>query len=112
MAVIGLIGVGFLLVMIVSGWKIFTKAGEPGWAVLVPIYNLIVLMKISGKPGWWFILLFIPIVGFVISIIACIGLAERFGKTAGYGIGIALLGFIFLPILAFGDAQYIGPKAA
>ncbi len=69
-------------------------------------------MKISGKPGWWFILLIIPIVGFIISIIACIGLAERFSKTAGNGIGLALLGFIFGPMLAFSNAHYIGPKAA
>ena len=112
MGIVGVISLGFLLVMIISGWKVFAKAGEPGWAVIVPIYNLFVFMKISGKPGWWFILLFIPIVGLVISIMACVGLAERFGKTAGFGIGLALLGFIFLPILAFGDAQYVGPKAA
>lgn len=100
------------LLMIISFWKIFTKAGEPGWAAIVPFYNLIVMMKISGKPAWWFILLFLPIVGLVISILACIGLAERFGKGSGYGVGLALLSPIFAPMLAFGDARYIGPKAA
>ena len=111
-AIGGLIALAFLLLIIISLWKIFTKAGEPGWAAIVPIYNAVVLLKISGKPIWWIILLLIPFVNFVISIIVFIGLAEKFGKTAGYGIGLALLGFIFMPMLAFSDAQYIGPKTA
>ena len=96
----------FGLLMIITMWKIFTKAGEPGWAAIVPIYNLIVLLKISGKPAWWFILLIIPFVGIIVGFMVCINLAQNFGKSTGFGIGLALLGFIFGPILAFGDARY------
>lgn len=96
------------LLLIVAMWKIFTKAGQPGWASIIPIYNIYVWCKIVGRPGWWVILMFIPFVNFIIAIILCIDLAKSFGKGAGFGIGIALLGFIFLPILAFGDAQYQG----
>jgi hypothetical protein len=87
-------------------WKVFTKAGQPGWACIVPIYNAVVLMRIAGKPGWWVILLFIPVVGVIVQIIVCIDVAKNFGKGAGFGIGLALLGVIFYPILGFGSAQY------
>jgi len=95
-----------LLLAIVSMWKIFTKAGEPGWAAIVPIYNAIVLLKIAGKPAWWFILMIIPFVNIVILFMVSINLAQNFGKSTAFGIGLALLGFIFGPILAFGDARY------
>ncbi len=106
--VAGFIGLLFVVVAIVSLWKIFTKAGQPGWASIIPIYNAYILCKIAGKPGWWVILFLIPLVNFVIAIIVFIGLAQAFGKSAGFGIGLALLGIIFLPILAFGDARYQG----
>lgn len=101
-----LIWLAVLVFVLVSMWKVFTKAGQPGWAVLIPIYNLYVLIKIAGKPGWWLILYIIPLVNIVISVIVCIGIAERFGKGAGFGIGLWLLGIIFYPILAFGSATY------
>jgi hypothetical protein len=101
-----------VVLMIAAMWKLFTKAGEPGWAAIVPIYNTIVLLKIAGKPLWWIILLIIPIVSLVIAILMSLGIAEKFGKGAGYGIGLAFLPFIFYPMLAFGDTQYIGPKTA
>ena len=107
-AISGIIGLLIAVVAIVSLWKIFSKAGRPGWAAIVPIYNAYILCKVAGKPGWWLILLFIPFVNFVILILVGIGLAERFGKGAGFGLGIAFLGFIFLPVLAFGDARYQG----
>ena len=91
---------------IITMWKIFTKAGEAGWASIIPIYNMYVLMKISGKPGWWLILLFIPIVNIVISIMAMVGLSANFGKGTGFVVGMIFLPIIFYPILAFGDAQY------
>ncbi len=100
----------FAAVMIISMWKIFVKAGKPGWAAIVPIYNVIVLLEIVGRPVWWIILLIIPCVNIVINIIVCIDLAKSFGKDAGYGIGLALLSVIFFPMLAFGKAQYIGPS--
>jgi hypothetical protein len=102
----------FVLLMIASMWKVFTKAGEPGWAAIVPIYNMIVWCKIVGRPIWWFILLFIPCVGIVIAIMLCIDLAKSFGKGAGFGIGMVILPFIFIPILGFGSAQYVGPAAS
>ena len=110
----GIIGIAVYLALVVLAiaglWKAFTKAGEPGWAAIVPIYNLIVMCKVGGKPIWWFILMFIPLVGLVIFIILSIAIAEKFGKGAGFGIGLFFLPFIFYPILGFGDATYIGPK--
>jgi hypothetical protein len=94
--------------MVAAGWKIFTKAGEPGWAAIIPIYNVIVLLKIAGKPAWWIILLLIPVVNFVISILVAAGLAKNFGKGTGFVVGLVLLPFIFYLILGFGSAQYHG----
>ena len=107
-----IIGLLIALLLIVAMWKVFTKAGQPGWASIIPIYNLYVWCKIVGRPGWWIILLFIPLVNFIIAIILSIDLAKSFGKGAGFGIGLALLGIIFVPILGFGSAQYQGPSAA
>ena len=101
-----LFALAIVVLMIVSMWKVFEKAGQPGWAAIIPIYNVIVLCQVAGKPGWWFLLLLIPVVGFVIWILICIGVAERFGQGAGFGIGLLLLGIIFYPILAFGDAEW------
>jgi hypothetical protein len=95
-------------VIIASWWKIFDKAGEPGWASIVPIYNMVVMCRVAGKPEWWVLLLLIPFVNFVIAILVMIGLAENFGKSGAFAIGLILLGFVFLPILAFGDAQFQG----
>lgn len=105
--IVGLLIYGAILaIVIVSLWKIFTKASEPGWAAIVPIYNFIVLLKVAGKPWWWIFLFLIPIVNFIISIIVYIDLGKNFGKGTGFGIGLAFLPFIFLPILAFGSATY------
>lgn len=95
-----------VVLAVISMWKIFTKAGEPGWAAIVPIYNFIVLLKIAGKPAWWIVLMLIPFVNIVIAIMVCISLAHNFGKSTGFGIGLAFLGVIFGPMLAFGDARY------
>jgi Family of unknown function (DUF5684) len=96
-----------LIVLIVAGfWKTFEKAGKPGWAAIVPFYNLFVLVQIARKPEWWFILLIIPCVNFVFFIIVGIEVAKYFGKEAGFGVGLGLLPFIFYPILGWGDAQY------
>ena len=104
----GLVSLAFAVLMIASVWKIFTKAGKPGWACLVPIYNIIVWLDIIGKPLWWIILLFIPVVNFVIAILLTVGLAKSFGKDIGFAIGLLLVGPIFYPMLAFGDAAYVG----
>jgi hypothetical protein len=100
-----------IVVAIIAGiWKVFVKAGKPGWAAIVPIYNLVVLLEISGKPIWWILLFLIPLVNIVMAVIVGIAVAKAFGKSDAFGIGLGLLGFIFYPILGFGDAQYQGPK--
>lgn len=96
----------FVVVVIVGMWKVFEKAGKPGWGSIIPIYNVILLLEIAGKPIWWIFLLLIPFVNIVIAIMVCIDLAKNFGKDAGFGVGLALLGFIFFPILGFGSAKY------
>jgi hypothetical protein len=93
-------------VMIAAMWKIFVKAGEPGWAALIPIYNLVVMLKIAGKPAWWVLLMLIPFVNIVVFIIAYIAFAQAFGKGAGFAIGLLLLPFVFFPLLAWGDSRY------
>lgn len=100
-----------VIFMIAAMWKVFSKAGQPGWAILIPIYNMYVLCKIAGRPGWWVILMFIPLVNFIIIIILCIDIAKSFGKGAGFGIGLLLLPIIFYPVLGFGSAQYQGGAA-
>ena len=91
--------------------RIFQKAGRPLWEGFVPIYNYYVTLKIVGRPGWWLILYIIPIVNVVITIIVYYDLSRSFGKGVGFTVGLFLLWFIFLPILAFSDAQYVGPAA-
>jgi hypothetical protein len=95
------------VVMLISMWKIYSKAGQPGWAVLVPIYNMIVLLNIVRKPVWWILLMLIPFVNFIIVILIYLELAKVYGKSTGFGLGIIFLPIIFLPMLAFGDAQYV-----
>ena len=107
-----LISLVLSLIMIIGMWKVFDKAGKPGWAAIIPIYNMIVWQEVTGRPVWWFILLFIPVVGFVIWFIVSIDMAKSFGKDTGFGVGIALIPFILLPMLGFGSAQYVGPAAA
>ena len=105
--------IGLLVaVLVIAGmWKVFTKAGKPGWAAIIPIYNTIVLLQIAGKPIWWIVLLFIPIVNFVIAVMVMISLAKAFGKGTGFALGLLFLSPIFIPILGFSDAQYIGAPA-
>jgi len=96
-------------------WKMFSKAGQPGWASIIPIYNVIVLLQIAGKPVWWILLCMIPLVQIVPLIIMNIEIAAKFGKDGGFAVGLTLLPFIFFPILGFGSATYQGagvPAAA
>jgi hypothetical protein len=102
-----LIPIAIVILFIASYWVIYTKAGEAGWKCLIPIYNLIVLLKIINKPIWWIILILIPLVNIAILIMINISLAKAFGKGTGFGIGLTLLAIIFAPMLAFGDAEYI-----
>jgi hypothetical protein len=107
-ALLFLIYLAIVAVVLVGMWKVFTKAGQPGWAIFIPIYNGIVWLRIAGKPWWWFLLLLIPIVGIVIAVLATIDFAKNFGKGGGFVVGMLFLPFIFYPILGFGDAQYLG----
>ena len=111
-AIGGLIWLAFMVLMVASAWKIFDKAGEPGWAAIIPIYNAVVLLKIVGRPIWWLILMLIPIVGVIVSLIVIVDLAKSFRQGIGYALGLMFLPFIFMPMLAFGDASYAGPSAA
>ena len=98
-----------VLILVLAGlWKVFEKAGKPGWAALIPIYNIYVLCLIAGRPGWWLLLFLIPFVNIVVSILVSLDVAKKFGKGLGFGLGLAFLGFIFWPILGFGDARYQG----
>jgi hypothetical protein len=94
------------VLLVASIWVIFTKAGEPGWIALIPIVNLVWLLKITNQPLWMIILFLIPLVNLVAALYVFVKLAERFGKGPLFGVGIFFLGIIFLPLLAFGDAQY------
>jgi len=98
----------FGILMIASLWAIFNKAGEAGVKSIVPIYNMYILMKVSGKPGWWVILLFIPLVGFVINLLAMLTLSEKFGRSVLFAVGLCLLPIFFFPMLAFGGSRYQG----
>jgi hypothetical protein len=103
----------FAIVMIAAMWKVFTKAGYPGWAAIVPFYNTYTLLKIVGRPGWWLVLMFIPFVNVVIAIIVAIDLAKSFGKSGVFAFfGLILFSFIGYSILGFGSARYLGPAAA
>jgi hypothetical protein len=95
-------------VLVAAIWRVFEKAGQPGWGCLIPIYNLFLLVRIGGKPDIWVLLLLIPAVGFIVGILLAIEVAKRFGQGTGFGVGLALLPWIFYPILGFGDARYGG----
>lgn len=110
-AVVLLIQLAIVVLFIAGMWKTFVKAGHPGWAAIVPIYNAYILCKIAGRPGWWTILFFIPLVNFVIAIIVGIDVAKRFGQGVGFGLGLTFLGFIFYPMLGFGTQAYEGQRA-
>ena len=97
-----------VVIVIAGGWKMFVKAKKPGWGYIIPIYNLILMLEIAGRPIWWIVLFLIPIANLIVGIMMCIDIAKKFGKSEGIGVGLAFLGFIFVPILGFGDAQYQG----
>ena len=109
---IGIIYLALIVFLIVTMWKIFTKAGKPGWASIIPIYNVFVMLDIAGKPAGWFLLFLIPFVNFIVGILVIAGIAANFGKGGGFVVGMILLPIVFYPILAFGSAQYSKPAVA
>ncbi|MBQ2936366.1 MAG: hypothetical protein IJ029_06045 [Lachnospiraceae bacterium] len=96
--------------MVVAMWKMFTKAGKPGWGCLVPFYNNYCLFEIAFGNGWLFLLTFVPCVNFVFLIMLYFKLAKAFGQGVGFGFGLLFLNPIFVAILGFGNAEYIGPQ--
>ncbi len=98
-----------IIVTVIAGtWKVFTKADRAGWASLIPIYNLYVMLKIGGNPWWYLLLMMVPLVNLYALGKMYIDLARAFGKGIGYGLGLWILPFVFFPLLGFSDAQYRG----
>jgi hypothetical protein len=110
-------GFGILIVLyialvafeIAGMWTVFTKAGRPGWGATIPFYNAYLYLEIAGRPGWWLLLFFTPLLNFVIAVVIALDVAKAFGKTTGFGIGLCLPSFIFIPILGFGSSVYTKP---
>jgi hypothetical protein len=103
--------IAVIVIFVAAWWQIFTKAGEEGWKAIIPIYNIIILLKIVGREWWWVLLMLIPIVSLIVWIIVMLDLAKSFGRGAGFAIGLILLGPIFALILGFGSDTYRGPAA-
>mgnify|MGYP000920907785 CR=1 FL=1 len=101
-----------IALMIVSMWKIYTKAGKPGWACIIPIYNIIVLLEIVGKPWWWLLLMLLPFVNIIFAIWMLNLLSKSYGHGVGFTLGLLFLSFIFIPILGLGESKYVGPAGA
>lgn len=104
-----LIQLAFFVGTVAGGWKMLEKADEPGWGIIIPIYNIYLLAKIGGNPWWYVLLMVIPVVNLVISVKIFIDVAKSFGKGLGYGLAMWFLTPVFLILLGFGDAQYQGP---
>lgn len=104
-----IIYIAIIILILVAEWKVYEKATKPGWACLIPIYNIIIMLEIIGKPWWWIFLFLIPVVNIVFGIWALNLLSKSFGKNELFTIGLFLLPFIFVPLLGFGDAVYLGP---
>ena len=104
-----LVMLALIVLFVIGGWKVFVKAGQPGWAILIPIYNAIVLLKIAGRPAWWILLFLIPLVNLVIALLVAIDLAKAFGQSAAFGVVLLfLLGGIGYLVLGFGNYRYVG----
>ena len=103
-----LIYIALIAFYIACMWKIFVKAGKPGWAAIIPFYNILIELEITGLPWWFLLLVFVPIVNVVIMIMIIFNLAKVFGKSTIFGFGLLFLTFIFIPILAFSNDKYIG----
>ncbi|WP_020658454.1 DUF5684 domain-containing protein [Amycolatopsis benzoatilytica] len=109
----GGLGLVFTVLVIVAMWKVFAKAGRPGWAAIIPIYNVYTLLKVAGRSGWWLLLLLIPIVNLVVAIIVSLDIARAFGKSGAFGFfGLFLFSVIGYLILGFGGARYTAPPSA
>jgi hypothetical protein len=110
--IVTIIYVAVVLFYLIAGWRIFTKAGKPGWAIIIPIYSTFVLLSIVGRSAIWFLLLLIPFVNVICLIIVVNDLSKSFGRGVGTTLGLLFLSPIFVPILGYGGAKYVGPAAA
>jgi len=102
-----IIALACILLVLIALWKVFEKAGQPGWTAIIPLVNYFFFAMAAGRPAWWGILMFVPLVNIIVWFILSIDLAKRFGRGTGFGIGIALLPIIFIPILGFGDDEVV-----
>lgn len=106
-----LVWLALLVLIVASMWKVFTKANEAGWKSLIPLYNTYTLLRIAGRNGWWMLGLFVPLLNIVILVMLALDLAKHFGKSTVFAIfGLLIFPLIGYPMLAFGEAQYVGPK--
>jgi hypothetical protein len=96
--------------MIISRWKLFEKAGLPGWGIFIPFYNIYLMFELGGRSGWNLLRILFPPVLVILLIINCFKIAVRFGKPAVFGLGVRLIGIVFIPILAFDKSKYIPIK--
>ena len=110
-AIGGVVYVAIIVFEIAALWQVFVKAGEAGWKAIIPIWNTLIILKIIGRHWWWIILFIIPIVNLIVWIIVVYDWAKSFAKGAGFAVGLFFLSFIFVPILGFGSARYVGPAA-
>jgi len=108
-----IVALALAVVLIIGLWKVYVKAGQPGWAVLIPFYNVYILLKIAGRPGWWLVLCLIPLVNIVIALLVAIDVAKAFGQSAVFGVILLfLLSGIGYLVLGFGNYKYVGPATA
>lgn len=106
-----IVGIVLGVISIVALWKVFQKAKQPGWAAIIPIYNIYILLKVVGRPGWWILLYLIPFVNIIVHLVVALDAAKSFGKSSVFGvIGLWLFSFIGYMIVGFGDAKYKGPS--
>jgi len=106
---IWIIYIAFIVLSIAGLWCVFVKAGQDGWKSIIPIWNLLILLKIIGRDWWWIILLLIPIVGLIVWIVIANDLSKSFARGIGTTLGLIFLEPIFVMILGFGSAEYQGP---
>jgi hypothetical protein len=109
LVIAGLLTVALSVALLAALWRIVAKAGRPGWISLIPLYNLVVLLQIIGRPWWYLVFLCFPPAAAVLAVVLLFGVTRSFGKGWPFAIGMVFLPFVFIPILAFGGAGYVGP---
>ena len=111
-AVYVILSLAISVLTLVAMWKLFVKAGKAGWKCLIPFYNTYCLYDIAWGNGWLFLLMFVPCVNVVVGIMMLFKLAKAFGQGTGFGFGLLFLNTIFILILGFGSAEYVGSQVS